>query len=378
MKRRKKYDSDYINEYNRRHSSFTGFSRFYPGGSMGKRTSYTERMRRRKIIKTVLAVAGICAIVAVGYFITDVMLDISEMPKIEETTASQSTTKAQAETTTQAAQPAVISSNMKAVYIGTDALADTQSMSRELENVKAQGGNAAIINFKNTMGYLCYDSSIAQMETTAADENASSAVSDCIALCKQENIAVIARIHCFKDPLAAGKFRGTMAINYMGNTGMLWLDKSFANGGKPWLNPYSEDAQQYLYDIIKEICELNVDFVLLDSVQYPSVGLSRATFAGENEQGALTRNGTLLDFVDGAVKAAGKTVVILMVDGQATASGTSQIYDGTLLGSAAKAYAVDLRGITLESPIRADGKTVIPVKTASGEKTPCFIIRDGE
>jgi len=378
LRKGKKDNTAYFNEYTRRHSSYTGFSSSYPGGSLGRRTSYTEKMRRRKIIKTVLAVVGVCAIITVGYFITDVFLDVSELPRVNNTTAGVSTTRAPAETTTSAARPAVVNSSMKAFYISTDSLSDTQAMKDELENVKTQGGNAVIIDFKNRMGYLCYDSSVAQMEKTKADKNAYPAVNDCIALCKQENIAVIARIHCFRDPLAANAFRGTMAINYMGNTGMLWLDKSFANGGKPWLNPFSKDSQQYLFDIIKEICDLNVDYVLLDSVQYPSVGLTKATFAGEDDEGALTRNGVLLDFIDGAIEAAGKTVVILMVDGQATVDGTSQIYDGTLLGSSAKAFAVDLRGISLEKQIEANGKTVIPVNTTAAEKTPCFIIGDGE
>ncbi len=324
-----------------------------------------------------LAVAGVCVVVTAGYFLTDLLLNISELPKetvTQAVTDAEKSTKAQ--TTAQAPQPAVISSNMKAVWINADSLSSTDSMKSEIENVKAQGGNAVIVDFKDSSGYLCYDSSLEEMATTEADANAYDAVSDCIALCRVNDIDVIARIFCFKDPLAAGAFKGAMAINYMGNIGMLWLDRSYANGGKPWLNPYSDAAQQYLFDIIKEVCALGVDGVLIDGVQYPSAGLTKATFEGEDEEGALTRNAALVDFIERAIVAAEDTALICMVDGEAAISGTSQIYDGTILNSTAKVFAVDLRGVTVETPVTVAGKTVVSVNNIASGETPYFIIQD--
>ncbi|MEG1887279.1 MAG: putative glycoside hydrolase [Oscillospiraceae bacterium] len=374
MKRRKRNDKSYTNEYARKHSSYTEFSHSYPGGAMGKRMSYTEKVRRKRIIKTVLAVVGVIAVVTAGYFVTDVLLNVSELPKqAEKSTAAQEPAQSTLpEPTTEKVQPAVISDEMKAIWIETKSLSSTEKMAAAIKKVKADGGNAVIIDFKNKDGMLCYDSSLEQAETAKTDEGAYPTVSECIALCKKENVQVIARIYCFRDPVASKKLGA--AITYMGQKGVLWLDNSYENGGKTWFNPYSEIAQKYLLDIIKEVCALKVDSILLDAVQYPNAGLTKATFEGETVEGAPSRNQILNQFIEKAVSAAKSTTLICMVDGKAAVEGSSKIYDGTIVNSAAKAFAVNVTGIEVKNPILVQGKTVIPVNSKAGETSPYFVI----
>ncbi|HZK38550.1 MAG TPA: hypothetical protein VFD23_00175 [Clostridia bacterium] len=63
-----------------RKQSFTGFSQSYTGKHNQRKLSYSERMRRRKILKRVLVVLGFVALFIVGYLIVSVMLNISEIP----------------------------------------------------------------------------------------------------------------------------------------------------------------------------------------------------------------------------------------------------------------------------------------------------------
>lgn len=49
----------------------------------GEGPSYEERVRSRKIVSAVLIAAGLLALVGTGYFITDVLLKITELPLIK-------------------------------------------------------------------------------------------------------------------------------------------------------------------------------------------------------------------------------------------------------------------------------------------------------
>ena len=70
----------------RHRHGFSGFSQSYPGGLDGNKTSYAEKMRRRKIVSWVLIAAGIIVLFILGFIMTDVMLEISKSPP--ETTAA--------------------------------------------------------------------------------------------------------------------------------------------------------------------------------------------------------------------------------------------------------------------------------------------------
>ncbi len=358
-----------------RQSSYTGFSSSYPGSSFGRRVSYSEKVRRRKILKVISSAVGLIAVLTFGFFIVDFMLNVSELPV--KTTGQETTLSSKTPVTTQTqpqTQPVFISSDTKAFLIDKASLASTSNMLTAIQEVKGNGGGAVIIDFKDSKGYLSYDSTLEEMQTVNADENHFDTVSECISLCKKEGIKVIARIFCFKDPLAAGAFKGEYAINYMGNVGMLWLDNSRENGGKPWLNPFSENAQKYLLGIIREVCALNVDAVLLDTVQYPPVSLSKASFSGEDTAGAPSRNEALLNFIDKAVNATKDTTLICMADAQTVVNGYSKIYEGTIENCASKVLAVDLRNTTLESEIAVRGKTIVPVLTTPSDSSPYFVM----
>lgn len=46
----------------------------------GEGPSYEERVRSKKIISAILITAGILALIGLGYFVTDVLIKITELP----------------------------------------------------------------------------------------------------------------------------------------------------------------------------------------------------------------------------------------------------------------------------------------------------------
>ena len=55
--------------------SITEFSTHF-----GSEPSYEEKVKKKRIINIILLVLGVMALIAVGYFVTDVLVRITEMP----------------------------------------------------------------------------------------------------------------------------------------------------------------------------------------------------------------------------------------------------------------------------------------------------------
>jgi hypothetical protein len=48
----------------------------------GEGPSYEERVRSKKIVSAILIAAGLLALIGVGYFITDLLIKITEIPYV--------------------------------------------------------------------------------------------------------------------------------------------------------------------------------------------------------------------------------------------------------------------------------------------------------
>ncbi len=46
----------------------------------GSELSYEEKKKRRRIVNVILIVFGVMALITFGYFVTDVLIKITEMP----------------------------------------------------------------------------------------------------------------------------------------------------------------------------------------------------------------------------------------------------------------------------------------------------------
>ena len=144
---------------------------------------------------------------------------------------------------------------------------------------------------------------------------------------------MIARVQCFRDPLAARRLGEGSAVCYQ-RPGTLWLDNSADKGGKPWANPYSETVQSYLTGLIGELTAMEIDSILLDSVQFPAdMTLNKTYYIGESESG-VSRNDVLKNFVASAKQAAGSKNVILMQSGEGALGGGESQYHAVCLEAA--------------------------------------------
>ncbi|MGI6333920.1 MAG: putative glycoside hydrolase [Saccharofermentanales bacterium] len=82
-----------------------------------------------------------------------------------------------------------------------------------------------------------------------------------------EDIKVIGRIVCFKDPLLATA-RPDMSIRDQKGNQLLFKNE----GGKAFVDPYNQDVWQYNIDLALEAIEFGIDEIQFDYVRFPTGG----------------------------------------------------------------------------------------------------------
>ena len=154
------------------------------------------------------------------------------------------------------------------VVLDREIVRNSEKFELFLQSAKAQGVENVIIELKDAEGYLYYKSNLKDAKNCKAiSSNAITNLSAIIAKLRENGIAVTAKINCFSDRIATDIVDA--AVKYQGDNGGKWLDDYKENGGKSWLNPYSDAAVNYLLDIAKELTNMGVDNVLLSSLRFP-------------------------------------------------------------------------------------------------------------
>lgn len=299
------------------------FSKQYPAEKIGK-IKFKSKSRykvKHKWLKRSLAVMGLVLVFTLSYFLSTLAYDFSyKSLDLASTTEFFD------------ADEDVVSflqdNQIQAYYLSADKLADTQYIKDLIKDIKSKSANSVIIDFKTSDGNLIYNSSNAYALSAKVAIYDTQTLLEVIDLFEDSDIKVIASVYCFEDNLIASTYTD-LAVKYM-NTTVNWLDDLSENDGRAWLNPYSEDAQQYLSDIIAEISSFDIAGIILQSVQFPQgASIDSATYIGESSFD--TRNELLLDFISSINEQVSNDKFVLVSQSVTSMLGAEQtIYYGTL------------------------------------------------
>ena len=166
--------------------------------------------------------------------------------------------------------PEPTSNPIAAVTVTTAQLRDGSAA----QAVAAAGGNALVVEMKGIKGRLAWQSQAelaATLWANAADDRTAQAVRE---LAENTELYLVARVQCFRDPLMASSWVGTL----MTRGGNLWHDAQ----GVGWSSPASRDAVDYLSQLCLELAEMGFDEILLDSAGYPDFGEVNVLATGDN------------------------------------------------------------------------------------------------
>ncbi len=188
--------------------------------------------------------------------------------------------------------------------VSLSALGSEEAARAAAQSLHEQGVAYALITLKDTSGYVYYDSAVAP----AAGSIAATTVDPALlaAAFREAGVTPVAWLAAFRDPVAAYTDR-SIGIHYSGGDYM-WLDAAdAAAGGKPWLNPYSAGAVQFIGDLIEELRGMGFEQVVLGNVQFPAAVSSKQDFGST---GGVSRAGQLAADIAAWQQRFGQTVTL--------------------------------------------------------------------
>ncbi len=136
--------------------------------------------------------------------------------------------------------------------------------------------NAVVIDVKADTGKITYKMNCPTLEGTDACLNDYPDMPGLVKTLKENGIYTIARIVCFKDNHVADVHPEYMLYN---KDGSMYKDKK----GDTWMNPYNQDAWDYIIDISEQAVADGFDEICFDYIRVATNGMSKVDF-GEAAQ----------------------------------------------------------------------------------------------
>ena len=276
-----KEKSPYRNNRPRVRNSYYTFSREYPAGNIPLKRRIHLRFKSEYTKKSVYALMAI-ALVCFSFFSVRLLLDISYKAPEKEDSA----------VTYVGDELSVLEDGgFRALYMPYEKLGDTFYIRSFIKKIERKDCNGVVIDFKTENGKLCYSSLNLHAINAKCAIFDNNTVREALSIFRKENITVAARIFCFLDNTIPSE-SPSLAIKYM-DTDVNWIDAAMGGEGKTWLNPCSKAAQDYLFDIIRELHSFDIDGFILEKCHYPDGGnTDGATYPGiksfKNKNAALT------------------------------------------------------------------------------------------
>ena len=255
-----------------------------------RRSFYNERQRRARLALKWLGIAA--AIFAVGFFAAPAVLNwgthtwytvvkgrdltssspaASASASAPESTASSAASSAP-ESTASPAPQGVGEGSWETLSLS--ALSDQTAIEQTAADCAARSVRYAVVTLKDASGYIYYPSAVPSAAGSIAATTVDAAA--VAAALKAQGVTPVAYICAFQDPIAAYNDR-SMGIHYAGSDYM-WLDAKADAGGKPWLNPYSSTAVQFVGDLVAEAASMGYEQVVLSAVQFPTYVSAKQDF----------------------------------------------------------------------------------------------------
>ncbi len=318
----------------------------------GKRPVFRKRNPALRIIGTVVVVL---AIVAGGFFGAKFL---SEHPLTapntqEEPTSPSTTTAAKPTTTTKPKEETATLTTVRAFYLPFSAMGK-EDLPDTLAAAKKAGFNSVVFDLKDAEGNLYYrftSEEAVKVDGFTEDALTKKELKALFTLIREAGLAPIPRLHAFKDNVAS-RVLTEARIAYKGNPSWSWYDGAKENGAKTWLNPYDNDAHQYILGLATELKKLGAGAVMLDSVQFPNPSITgQADFGKDNAN--LKWDEVLTLFVSKVEKKLGKDCPLILACTEESALGdATQVYGGNPLTFAPTLAAPALSGDDVQEAVK--------------------------
>ena len=302
----------------------------------GRRHGFRRRSAVKPILGWILAAA---VLIPASYFGARYIGNRREVAAV-----TPSTTQGAAATTTAAttAPVTVQATALRGITLSYTALRDTAALTAACKAAAEAGYTAAVVELKAKSGEVYYVSETEAGRTVgaAADALSLSALTDAFAVMEKAGLSPTVRLFAFEDAVAPKKLVGAK-ITTTGHDDWTWYDGDPKNGGKPWLNPYSDAAQAYIVSLCEELYTAGAGALLLDGVYFPTQTAQAQLAVGANA--ALSKAEVLKQFITRVHNLREDAPLLLCGSANAFLGNNTAGFDGNPKDFGATAIVPDLR-----------------------------------
>ncbi len=292
-----------------------------------------------------------------------------DAPTIGTSDQTSDTDTQQTEEETSAEAPSVSQENTvtsMTAYLPIETIAEPQLLASALQSAADAGYDSIMFDLKSadgTVNYAISYNELTDARVTRQNPIDLNAVAEQI---RQAGLIPVASIWTFRDNLYPSA--NNAASTYYQDSDFLWVDNSPEKGGKPWMNPFSQAAQDYIRKIVDDACTAGFRSIVLQGVQFPEgYALDMIDYrehAGEDKHTFLK---TYLSQI--TEYAAGKGVELMPLFSAPSMLGTNNaMYFGDTSDLSPALTAVDLRLSVFGSGLNTDSVS-IPEPAANAYNT---------
>ncbi len=250
----------------------------------------------------------------------------SEATETEATTAATSETT---EATTEEPEPTVaVGTDIYYISYSSD-IADFESYVYSMVEYAASNGYSGVcIELIAEGGTVTY----ASANTTATESGAVitgsiSDLSDLVSTINELGLSAYARISTLTDNIASS-YDKTLAYMITG-TDTRWYDDNTANGGKPWISPFSTTATEYIESLVSEISDAGFVGLIAGEIEFPPFRKSDLKYF-DSSVTSSSRYETLVSFAETVYNSFGSAKEFYIeVDAEDVISGDAEILTDT-------------------------------------------------
>lgn len=252
-----------------------------------RKTIYKKRKSKgQKIFTFCLAVFAVVGLVFLGYsigepikeFLNDrqnLITDSSSTVWSPPETTSETTTAVTTDKEDEISKPN--SEELIAYSLPINSTLSEQALTEAVVSAKNSGFSAAVVTLKADGGQIYYLTENETAKSAGAVVGTLTAPA-IVKIITDNGMTPVAEINVLKDHIAP---KGNSALSYkFENQDTVWYDNDPAQGGKPWLSPFSDATKTYISQISDEIARAGFTKIIASGIVFPPFLQSDLNYIG--------------------------------------------------------------------------------------------------
>lgn len=160
--------------------------------------------------------------------------------------------------------------DVKGVELPKNIIFKEKQFKNFLKKAKEDGKNAVIVNLKDEMGNVLYDSEVKEANLWKTAVKNAVDVKEIVKLIKEEGLKPIAKINVFKDSKAPNPARDNTFVYEDYEETMCKFEDFKTKRKQVYLNPFKKAARSYIFKIVEELISSGFSYIYLENFNFPS------------------------------------------------------------------------------------------------------------